>query len=338
MNRRSLIAEVFDGRPQERLPRAIFGGGLWAFAQTGLLPGGVSQAPGRFVEALSTLYDGLDTDIIFVGSGLNSFPAESIGGTLRFDGSAAPLLERPLIRSTSDLSRMEKPDLLRSPSVAGLVRVIEGLRASFPERFLCATSWGPFSWGMILCDPDLLRQKLTTDPPFVGAVAALGSRLSAAYFDLLIDRGLIDGVSVADGAVTLIPDQAYRELVLPRQRELFDHVRGRGVRSILHACGRIAHQLPLYPAAGAGCISVDCSVGVGEAYDLYRGSIVTGGNVDAVAILARGDEAAVRGGVAACVSQVGDPRLRYLLMPSCDLPLDTPRRNVEAFLAAADNV
>lgn len=336
MDRRSLIAGVFDGRPQERLPRAIFGGGLWAFAQAGLLPGELATDPGRFVDALSALYDGLDTDMIFVGSGLNSFAAESIGGTLRFDGRTAPLLEQPLIRSTADLSRAEAADPLFSPSTAVLVRVIEGVRANLPDRFLCATSWGPFSWGMILCDPNLLREKLTADPPFVGAVTALGARLSAAYFDQLIDRGLIDGVSVPDGAVSLMPDAAYRELVLPRQRELFDHVRGRGVRSILHMCGDIGRQLPLYPGAGADCISVDCTVGVGEAYDLYRESTVTAGNVDAVAVIARGDEAAVRRGVAACVRQVGDPRLRYILMPSCDLPVDTPRRNVVAFLAAAD--
>ena len=327
---------MFDGRPQERLPRAIFGGGLWAFAQTGLLPAELADDPGRFVNALSTLYDGLDTDLIFVGSGLNSFPAETIGGTLRFDGPSAPLLKHPLIRSTADLVRAEAAEPLDSPSTAALVQVVEGLRANFPDRVLCATSWGPFTWGMILCDPDLLREKLAADPPFVGAIAALGARLSIAYFDQLIDRGLIDGVSVPDGAVTFLPDEAYRDLVLPRQRELFDHVRGRGVRSILHMCGRIRRQLPLYSGAGADCISVDCSVGVGEAYGLYRESTVTAGNVDAVAVLARGDEAAVRRGVAACVGQVGDPRLRYILMPSCDLPVETPLRNVTAFLAAAD--
>lgn len=336
MNRRSLIAGVFDGQPQERLPRAIFGGGLWAFGQAGLLPGELADDPGRFVDALCALYDGLDTDMIFVGSGLNSFPAQAIGGALRFEGGTAPLLARPLIRSTADLSRVEALDLLRSPSTAALVRVVEGVRANLPERFICATSWGPFTWGMILCDPDLLRQSLTADPPFVAAVAALGMRLTAAYFDELIDRGLIDGVSVPDGAVTLIPDAAYRELVLPRQRELFDHVRGRGVRTILHMCGRIAPQLSLYLGSGAECLSVDCTFGVGEVYDLCRGSIVTAGNVDAVAVLARGDEAAVRRAVASCVRQVGDPRLRYILMPSCDLPVDTPRRNVAAFLAAAD--
>ncbi len=336
MDRRGLIAGAFDGLRQERLPRAIFGGGLWAFAQAGLLPAELPDYPGRFVDALSAIYDGLDTDLLFVGSGLNSFPAQSIGGDLRFDGRRAPLLERPLIRSTADLVRAEAAAPLPSPATDALVRVIEGVRANLPDRFLCATSWGPLSWGMILCEPNLLREKLTADPPFVSAVAALGAQLAAGYFDRLIDRGLIDGISVPDGAVTLIPDESYQELVLPWQRELFDHVRSRGVRSILHMCGQIRHQLPRYLEARADCISVDCSVGIEEAYDLYRGSTVTAGNVDAVALLARGGGAAIRRGVAACVRQVADPRLRYILMPSCDLPVDTPRQNVEIFLEAAD--
>jgi uroporphyrinogen decarboxylase len=336
VDRRSLIAAVFDGRPQQRLPRAIYGGGLWACAQAGLAPGALADDPARFVTALAAFYDGLDTDIVFVGSGFNTLPAESIGGVLRFAGPAAPLLERPLVASTADLARAETIDLTRSRSTAALIRVAEGLRASLPGRFLCATAWGPFTWGMILCDPALLREKLATDPPFVGAVAALGARLSTAYFDLLIDGGLIDGVAVPDGATTLIPDAAYLELVQPRQRELFAHLRRRGMRTILHQCGRIADQLPLYTGAGADCISVDCTIGVGAAYELWRGTLVTAGNVDAVAVLAKGDEATVRGAVAACVRQVGDPQRRYILMPSCDLPVETPRRNVAAFLAAAD--
>jgi uroporphyrinogen decarboxylase len=255
---------------------------------------------------------------------------------LRFAGPAAPLLERPLVASAADLARAKAIDPARSRSTAALVRMVEGLRASLPGRFLCATSWGPFTWGMILCDPALLREKLVTDPPFVGAVAALGARLAAAYFDVLIDRGLIDGAAVPDGATTLIPDAAYLELVQPRQRELFAHLRRRGVRTILHQCGRIAGQLPLYAGAGADCVSVDCTVAVGTAYGLWRGTLVTAGNVDAVGVLARGDEAAIRGAVEACVRQVGDPRRRYILMPSCDLPVETPRRNVTAFLAAAD--
>lgn len=327
---------MFEGRRQQRLPRAIFGGGLWSMAQTGLRPDDCARDPRRFADALSTLYQDLDTDIVFVGSGLNSFPAEAIGGILRFDGHNAPLLERPLIGSTADLVRAESLDLARSPRTAALVRAIEEVRANLPDRFLCATSWGPFSWGMVLCEPALLREKLAADPPFVDAVVALGARLSGAYFDLLIDRGLVDGISVADGAVTLLPDDAYRGLVLPRQRELFERARGRGVRPILHMCGDIRRQLPVYPATGAACISVDCSVGAGEAYELYRDAVVTAGNVDAVGVLARGDVSLVRRAVAACVGRVGDPRLRYILMPSCDLPVETPRANVEAFLAAAD--
>lgn len=336
LDRRRFINEVFDGKPHERLPRAIFGGGLWAYAQAGFLPERIGREPGRCAEALSDLYAGLDTDILFLGSGLNTFPAEAIGGTLRFEGPCAPLLARPLIGSHADLRRLGRIDLSGSPHVAALARVVAAVRQALPDRFLCATSWGPFTWAMVLCEDALLREKLATDRPFVAAVAELGMRISLAFFELLIDRALIDGISVPDGAVTLIPDDDYRDLVLPRQRELFDRVRALGPRSVLHMCGRIGPQLPLYRLAGAECISVDCSVALGDAYRLFGDAIVTAGNVDAVGVLERGDEAAVRAAVASCVGQVTDRRRRFILMPSCDLPVSTPRRNVEAFLGCAD--
>lgn len=336
MNARALIHHALDGGRNERLPRALFGGGLWAYAQAGLLPEALGRDHRLFADALSGLYRDLGTDILFLGSGLNSFPAESVGGILRFSGPEAPLLARPLIGSAADLRRAGTVDLQRSPRVAALARMIEEVRANLPERFICATTWGPFTWAMILCDHDLLREKLRVDRPFVTAVADLGVRLSASWFDLLAGRGLVDGVLVPDGAATLISPEDYRELVLPPQRELFARARARSLRTILHMCGQTRPQLPLYLGAGAECISVDGHVAAGEAYELYHATTVTAGNVEAVEVIAAGEMDTIRAAVAACVGQIADPGLRYILMPSCDLPVGTPRRNVEAFLDAAD--
>ena len=40
--------------------------------------------------------------------------------------------------------------------------------------------------------------------------------------------------------------------------------------------------------------------------------------------------------VNATVFDILDPFRRFILMPSCDLPPDTPLKNVKAFLACAD--
>jgi uroporphyrinogen decarboxylase len=337
LDRRQSIKSVLEGRRSERLPRAIFGAGLWAFRQAGLNIRDLKTDPVRFADSLADLYGGLDTDIVFAGSGLNSFPAETIGGKLAFGGKA-PLLSFPLIQNTEDARYLRTIDITHSAHTLALVDMITRLRGRLPDRYLCATSWGPFTWAMILCDWNLLRDKTESDRTFIKEVCDLGVRLSMAFFGPLMEKGLIDGISIPDGAVTLIPIDLYREVVLPSERKLFDQVRERGVGCFLHQCGDIRSQVSLYPDTGADCITVDAGVDIGEVYDLYHERVVTAGNVDVINTIFGGDPAMLCEAVSECVSRISDPHRRFILMPSCDLPPDTPLNNVKEFLSCADRV
>jgi uroporphyrinogen decarboxylase len=311
---REFIRKVLQGERSRRIPRALFGAGLWAYQQTAEL----------------------DTDIVFAGSGLNTFPAEAIGGELAFSKNKAPLLKFPLIQKTEDMLYLEKVKIEESPHTLALIEMIAHLRKSLPDRFLCATSWGPFTWAMILCDWNLVQEKTATDKAFIHEVCELGIRLSSAFYGELIDRGLIDGISIPDGAVTLTPLDLYREVILPAERKLFEEVKERGIFCFLHQCGNISSQVGLYPETGAHCVTVDVGVPISEVYELYQQKLVTAGNVDVINAIFGGKPEEICGAVSACVSGITDPYRNYILMPSCDLPPDTPLRNVKEFLSCPD--
>jgi uroporphyrinogen decarboxylase len=336
VDRLEFIKRVLQGERSERLPRALFGGGLWAYWQAALKIEDLDKHPSRFAETLADFLGELATDIVFPGSGLNTFPAEAIGGELAFRGKQAPLLSFPLIQKTEDASNLEEVDIAGSSHTLALVEMISLLRKRLPDRFLCATSWGPFTWAMILCDWNLLREKVVTDRIFIRELCELGVRLSFAFFEPLIEQGLINGIAIPEGAVTLIPINLYREVVLPCERKLFESVRERGLSCLLHQCGDIRSQLTLYPETGADCISIDTGVSIGEVYEVYRKRLVTAGNVDVINTIFGGNPTQICKAVSECVAEISDPCLRYILMPSCDLPTDTPLRNVKEFLASAD--
>lgn len=338
MDRREFIKRVLQGERSKRLPRALFGGGRWAYRQTGLRAKELDKDPGGFAESLAGLYAGLDTDIVFVGSGLNTFPAETIGGELAFQEEQAPLLSTPLIQKTDDARYLDIVNIADSPRSLALVEMIAHLRARLPDRFICATSWGPFTWAMILCDWNLLQEKTITDRDFIREVCELGVRLSSAFFRPLIEQSLIDGVVISDGAATLIPLDLYQDVVLPCERKLFEQVQERSIARFFHQCGDIRTQLALYPDTGADCISLDTGVRLGEVFELYRGEVVLAGNVDVIKTVFGGDAALLCQAVSECVSGIADPFRKFILMPSCDLPLETPLTNVKTFLACADRI
>ncbi len=332
------VKTILRGQRSDRISRAVFGGGLWSFCQAGLRIEDITKSPSLFAEGVANVFGALDTDIVFAGSGLNSFPAEAIGGQLEFRGEQAPLLKFPLIQKTEDASYFAQIDIGHSLHSLALVEMIAGLRSRLPDRYICATSWGPFTWAMILCDWNLLQDKVVTDRRFVQEVCDLGVRLSMAFFEPLLDRGLIDGISIPDGAVTLISNDLYREVIIPYEKKLFDLVRQRGVRCFLHQCGNISQQFPLYPETAADCITVDAGVSIGDVYNLYHDRLVTAGNVDVINAIYGGQQEQLCSAVAESVASISDPLYRYILMPSCDLPRDTPIEKVKEFLSCADRI
>ncbi|MBA4372174.1 MAG: hypothetical protein C0402_04870 [Thermodesulfovibrio sp.] len=338
VNRRELIRGVLRGERSERIPRALFGAGRWAYQQAGLRLEDIVASPRHFAESLAGIFNNLDSDIVFPGSGLNTFPAEAVGGSLAFRGGQAPLLSFPLIQQTEDSRYLTRIDIAGSPHTRALVEMISSLRERLPDRFLCATTWGPFTWAMILCDWNLLKEKVATERTFIREVCELGVRLSCAFIAPLAAEGAIDGIVISDGSTTLIPLELYQEEVLPAQQGLFAWAKGQGLRCFLHQCGNIQSQLALYPETGADCISVDACVPIGEVYDLYRDHVVTAGNVDVVNTVYGGGLPEIVEKVSDCLSAVSDPHQAYILMPSCDLPPDTSLLNVREFLSSADRL
>jgi uroporphyrinogen decarboxylase len=338
MDRRERIRRVFRGERSDRVPRAFFGGGRWAYRQAGLRSEAVAGNPRGFAEALAAVYAGLDTDIVFAGSGLNTFPAEAIGGELAFREEQAPLLAAPLIQKTEDARYLARIDIADSPYICALHEMIVHLRNRLPDRFLCMTTWGPFTWAMILCDWSLLQTKTVEDREFVREVCELGARLSSAFLRPLVDGGMIDGVVMSDGAATLVDLDLYCDVILPSERKFFAQLKESGAVRLLHQCGNITAQLPFYADTGADCISLDSGVQLSDAYRIFDRPLVLAGNVDVVKYLFGGSITTVCQAVSDCLSGVSDPFRNYILMPSCDLPLETPLANVKAFLACADGV
>ena len=75
---------------------------------------------------------------------------------------------------------------------------------------------------------------------------------------------------------------------------------------------------------------------MGDVYRLYDQRVVLAGNVDVIKTVFGGDPASICAAVSECISGIPDPFHKFILMPSCDLPPETPLENAKAFLACAD--
>ena len=89
-------------------------------------------------------------------------------------------------------------------------------------------------------------------------------------------------------------------------------------------------------ASCADCVTVDHHVSIADAYEAFKDKTVTAGNVHVIDVIQSGDKERIRSATSECLSEVSDPFKKYILMPSCDLPVNTPLDHVKAFLSCAD--
>lgn len=172
------------------------------------------------------------------------------------------------------------------------------LRQRFPDLYLLGGTHSPFwalygQWGyegmmlMAADRPALAAQAaerlLANSLRRVRVAAALGCR----------------GVWIEECMTDQISPQAFAELVLPSLQRVCDAIRGLGMHGIYYYCGNPSNRLELLLAAGADALSLEegkkgFEIDLARIADAVQGRCVLLGNLDAVNVLERGDDQALR--------------------------------------------
>lgn len=247
-------------------------------------------------------------------------------------------LGEPLIQSAADIDRIPAPEVGtqgRYPlMLEALARVVDALGK---EVFIVACfDQYPLSLAAALMGINEIMLKVHDDPPFVEALMARCEEYALAYGSALSRAGA-DLLSGGDSPAGLLRPALYRALALPAEQRLIRQIKeATGKPVSLHICGQATHILPFMKTSGADVLELDHAVSMAEACRLVGPEIALWGNLDPVAVLARGTPAGVRneaGKVIAAASHAGHRRL--VLSSGCTLAVATPAANIDALISAA---
>ncbi|MDK6234404.1 uroporphyrinogen decarboxylase family protein [Aerococcus sanguinicola] len=140
---------------------------------------------------------------------------------------------------------------------------------------------------------------------------------------------------VASGA--LISPKQYREFVLPYTKEMIDFIKIHDRCVGMHICGDISNHLEAIVETGVDMISLDQTVDLGQAKEKVGQAIALMGNVDPVRCFLQGSPEEVSRAVEDCFAKAGDNPRGFIIRSGCQLPVDTPVANVEAFMETAQS-
>jgi uroporphyrinogen decarboxylase len=126
----------------------------------------------------------------------------------------------------------------------------------------------------------------------------------------------------------------YGSLCRPYVGGLAGIIRSSGALCLLHVCGDVTHLLEELALTGAEGICLDSKVNLQREAVRVPSSIVILGNIDPKRVMQRGTAEDVRWEVRRLLRNMKNAR-NFVLSTGCDVPVDTPMRNLEAMMEEA---
>jgi uroporphyrinogen decarboxylase len=298
-----------------------------------------TTSPRNLAESILRYYEQFKPDAVWLSSD-TWVSAEAMGARVGAAQSDQPFggLGEPLILSPADIDRIPRPDVTmqgRYPlMLEALSQVVEQIG---DEAFTVACfDQYPFSLATALMGINEIMLKVYDDPPFVQALMDRCAEYAVAYARALGAAGA-DLLSGGDSPAGLLGPEFYERIALPSERNVISQIKTDTRKPVsLHICGKATPLLPLMATAGADVLELDHAVPISEACRALGRDIALWGNLDPVALLARGTPSQVRAEARRAIADAqGCGHRRFILSSGCTLAVETPAENLSALIAAA---
>ncbi len=324
MNSRELIKKVFNLQEVERVPWVPFVG-VHAGHLLGLTAEEFLKSENHIVNGVSKAIELYNPDGIPVVFDLQ-VEAEAMGCELVWaDNNPPAVSSHPLLegKSTGDL----KIPGMEDGRIGMIMNAARTLRERFPDLALYGLITGPFTLALHLLGTEIFI-KMLEDPAYVHELLEFTKKVSLKMAGYYIDAGC-DVIPLVDPMTSQIDPVSFRTFVNPPAMEIFEYIRRRKALSSFFVCGYAQQNVEAMCDCRPDNISIDENIPLDYVKDvaLPKG-ISFGGNMKLTVVLLMGTEETVQREALECLDLGGNRG--FVLAPGCDVPMDTPVRNLQA--------
>lgn len=268
--------------------------------------------------------------------------AQAMGAAVAFLGDDQPMGGdgEPLIKTVADIEHIPAPDPTsqgRQPLMLAAMRRIR--KALGPEVFVvgCFDQY-PFSLACAMMGIERIMLEVFDAPEMVEKLLARCADYTVAYACALAEAGA-DMLSGGASPAALLGPELYREVALPFEQHVISRIKEKtGLPVSLHVCGNAMPILADMVNSGADVLELDQCTDMRDACRIIPRHIAIWGNLDPVAVLARGTpQDVVRAANEFLETMTAAGHQRYVLSSGCTLAMETPDENLHALIRAAKN-
>ena len=263
---------------------------------------------------------------------------KALGAELAYPEMGFDRMVRPALDSVSELGRIMDDDPFENPVYLALLERAHALKDAFPEWGIGTSVAGPFTVAANIVPIAELLRATRKNPRVVHEVLDLAVYHSLCWAQMFArefggaSSTISDPVSCAD----ILSAKQYREFSRPAQEKLIAGLEETlGRKPGLHICGKTSPLWDDMCDLSIAFFSVDNCESLASARNRLGSLYPLVGNVAPVDVMLNGTVDDV---LCACVEslrQGAESPCGYELNTGCQVPIGTPRENLEAFMYAA---
>ncbi len=239
------------------------------------------------------------------------------------------------VRTLADVRALPPPDPTRQGRYPLMLEALRRIVAAVGRDTAVVACFDqfPFSLASALMGLNELMLAVNDDPALVRALMARCHEYGLAYGRALAAAGA-DVLTGGDSPAGLIGPQRYREFALPFEQRLIAELKAATGKPVsLHICGKAEPILADMARSGADLLEIDYRTNLALACSVVGPEIALWGNLDPVAVLARGQPQDVRRAAKQALAAAAGHK-RFILGSGCTLAVETPFANVDELIAA----
>jgi len=280
-------------------------------------------------RTLSMLLDKFQPDGIFPIMDL-TVEVEALGLALDFPVNSNPSVARHPIKNIEHLKQLKTC----WKGVSGRMNIFSEVIERVVKKYSLLTGGyviGPFSMAGELMGAQETALNVILNPELVSECIDFSLQVITEYARALFNAGA-DTLAVLEPLAVILSPEQYKEFSLKPFKKLVSNLDNRPL--ILHICGNTHHLIKLMCDSGAIGLSLDSDVNFKDLKKSVPKEIALIGNLAPVDIFLRSTPEDVAKATKKLMEDMEGAE-NFILSSGCDIPMETPLENIQAFMEAA---
>lgn len=288
----------------------------------------------KMLELEEYIYENFHSDGAGVSCTLRGM-AEAMGAKVKYsDYNVAQIEEHALSLEHAEDAKLVDVD--KDGRLPIILKGVELVKKKLGDKVpVSATVTGPFTIAAMAVGTEQLLVGTRKQPEKVRQLMEIIAENNNRYIQRLLDIGV--GIGFADpvSSTSLISVKQYKEFSLPYFQKNVDYIKKNGGGCGLHICGTSRKLWELLNETGIGCFGLDNVEDIEEAKQVLGPHMSIQGNVPPVEVLRLGTPYDVLRSAKECIRKGFDSPNGYTLTSGCQMPVGTPKENMQALMDAA---